>query len=184
MNQILIDQEVAFALYQKEIAFFNNNPEICKSRGWEVLKADFPFFEIKFTISFNNKQINYLTCLFDLRNYNILPISVTITYPQPTKPGTTNMEDSIHRTVLLEGKNIMLNHHKLKRPFICIKGTYEYHTHDQHNKTYWDVYRYTGIGTLYQLVQTIWSGTTKNIIGFDIFRTSPFYGILIPRYKK
>lgn len=165
MPEILVDQSVAKKYFEKEVDFFRRHQDIINSRGWKVERIDFPFFDISFMYNTNGIELKYLTLSFDLKNYNILPISVEIIYPEKFIPHTfVGVGDNILRLVQLEkGKNVLLNHHITKKPFICMKGTYEYHIHSQHEKTYWDVFRYSNIGSLYYLVNSIWQGSTNRV---------------------
>lgn len=171
MPEILVDQAVAKKYFDKEVDFFKQHQDISESRGWKVERIYFPFFEISFLLPTNRGDLKYLTLRFNLMNFNILPMSVEVIYPDKFILGPNSViigaTDKIIRKIqITPGKNVLLIHHKTKKPFICMKGIYEYHIHSQHEKTYWDVFRYSDFGSLFYFVNAIWEGSTKKVRGF------------------
>lgn len=170
MPEILVDQEVAKKYFEKEVDFFLRFSHEVKSRGWKVHKVDFPFFEISLYTTKTNVKFKYFTLKFDLTNYNAIPISIEVVYPKSyvnVNGIVIGDKDRRARVVKFrDGKNVLLVNYKTKRPFICMKGTFEYHTHRQHEKTYWDVFKYSKQGKLFYIVNSIWEGSTNRIVDF------------------
>lgn len=60
------------------------------------------------------------------------------------EPYAVSIVDADGRTLPGDRWPANLNHGEhpvLGRPFICIRGTYEYHTHPSHLSDHWDLYR-------------------------------------------
>ena len=183
MNEILIDQKVASRKFENEIDSFYKLANDYSEKGWKVLYDTFPFFGVELDYTFKGKNIKFLVLEFDFTNYNIEPIKVKVMFPKDIARHEqefylTDLNDRLLRIIYDKDKlnTLLTNHHKTFEPFICLQGTYEYHSHKQHEGDFWDLYRYSGEGKLGNLLYQIWNGsinsyTRKVCETFDINNT-------------
>lgn len=104
-------------------------PELAKDRGWTIHKVEYPVVDISFAAP-NRKTIR-ARFLFD--DWDAQPPSVEWLSPEgdylsalPASP-RGQLNSSAHETT--------------GRPFVCMVGVREYHTHPSHRTDQWDNYR-------------------------------------------
>ena len=118
-------------------------PELCEARGWVVHSADYPVLDIGFQSGC--KPIRFrLNC----ENWNEEPPAIEIldqsgalvsTYPGQFGGPFNNSQHPITR-----------------RPFICMPGSREYHTHDSHRNDHWENFRQQDRYRLGEIVSQLW----------------------------
>jgi len=104
-------------------------PDLCKERGWTILVAVYPILEIEFVAV--ERQSARIRALCDA--WNGIPPSVT------WLDATGSPLASIP-----QGPGGQLNngpHSETGRPFVCMAGVREYHTHSSHTGDLWENYK-------------------------------------------
>jgi hypothetical protein len=66
------------------------------------------------------------------------------------------------RDVLVDG------HPNTNRPFLCLPGIREYHTHPQHTGDEWHLHRPTKEGSISVVCERLWLTMAKNVIGLRV----------------
>ena len=63
-------------------------------------------------------------------------------------------------------RDLLVDQHPITgRPFLCVPGTREYHSHPQHSGDDWLLHRSTGAGRLIPLCDLLWRTMAANIVG-------------------
>lgn len=118
--------------------------ELCESRGWRIVTGAFPLLDVEFSASGRVAMRVRLVC----DDWDALPPSVSFHSAEgtalaalPTAPNTP-FNNSAHPVV--------------GRPFLCMVGSREYHTHPSHTGDLWENYRGKPGYDLGGLVTQIW----------------------------
>jgi hypothetical protein len=118
------------------------------NRGWVLHQAEFPILDL----SFQAADRTELRLRLDFSDWNDTPPSVTLLAPDgtplsglpPMRPGATIFNGSPHP--------------QTGRPFVCMIGVREYHTHPSHVNDLWASYRADGGYALGSIVDRLWNG--------------------------
>jgi hypothetical protein len=135
---------VSRGLFDKEVA---NLSRLAGLRGWRIHSTDFPILDIQF------ERVGKPTLRLRMiaTDWNDMPPSFEL-----LTPDGSYLPPVVSK--LLPG-GVLNNtpHRNTKRPFICMIGSKEYHTHENHLNDPWDNYRNKdGISLVYILSQ-IWN---------------------------
>lgn len=136
----------AKALFDVSIALLDER--ILASRGWVIHSRVFPVLDI----SFRSNERQELRVKLGFDDWNDTPPSVDLCAPD----GTFLMALPQPRP----GNNIFNAgaHDRTKRPFVCMIGVREYHTHASHLNEPWPNYKAQDNYTLGNVVEQIWNG--------------------------
>ncbi len=124
-------------------------PELCGLRGWILHKADYPTLVVDFT----RTQRPTLRLIVECAGFPATPPSITLAndngVPLTEAPRTP-------------GAQFHQGPHPLTgRPFVCMRGSREYHTHDSHVGDLWENYRGTPEFSLGGIVTQVWNAWLK-----------------------
>lgn len=124
--------------------------ELCELREWTLFEAKYPILDIGFVSS--NKST--LRLHFECEDWNDVPPAVTLqdfdgTPLQYLPGGLTNIFN-------------VGPHPIFRRPFICMRGTREYHMHESHRLDSWDGIKHLPGYRLGEIATQIWNGWKKN----------------------
>jgi Predicted metal binding domain len=132
------------ALFERDVAGLSER--LLTSRSWKLYSRDFPILDVGFQAS-NRAE-------FRLRlvaaNWNELPPSAELL-----------SADGKFLTKLPQYPSGIFNnssHPFTARPFICMAGTREYHTHASHINDSWDNYKNRDAYKLGGIATQIWKG--------------------------
>jgi Predicted metal binding domain len=124
-------------------------PRLFESRGWTLHNATYPLVDISFTAPGRKTLRLHLMC----DDWNDRPPSVALCEPDgralarvPTDP----------RSVINAGP-----HPATGRPFICVRGSREYHTHPSHCNDLWNPLRTSSDYTLFNIIGQVWNAWLK-----------------------
>lgn len=123
--------------------------EILNIRRWRIFSRAFPVLDVGFEAE--NRQP--FRVQMNAEDWNELPPAVTLL-----------SIDGAALTVLPSGSNIFNQsaHPSTGRPFICMAGTREYHTHASHTSDLWENYKTRSGYDLAGILTQIWSGWLKS----------------------
>lgn len=124
-------------------------PEIEESRGWIIHQRAYPVLDIEF----RQKGRTPLRIRTEWVDWDDQPPSVTLLEADGTPLKTFNPNPS---GIFNYGQ-----HPSTGKPFICMAGTREYHTHNSHLDTPWSQYRGKPGFDLGGIITQIWHGWLK-----------------------
>lgn len=146
----LLEEQVARAKFAAAEDVFGQR-KIFEPRGWEVTKPEFPRLLVRFR---SRAGIVRAGVELNLRNYDFFPPSVVFLDAQ----GRPHTQESLgvllapfdvsHVPPYVEeghmfghesGKGYLPGQHPFTlRPFLCIRGAWEFHSHPQHADVLWE----------------------------------------------
>ncbi len=127
----------------------NLSPELTKCRGWKVHLIEFPLIDCAFTA--HGRTTLRLKLLCD--DWNDLPPSISLhaadgTLLSELPPNPTNVFNSS-------------SHPATGRPFVCMRGAREYHTHSSHVEDLWENLKNNSSYTLGGIMTQLWNAWQK-----------------------
>jgi len=129
------------ALFEDEVGNFSER--LAKSRGWVFHKLEYPIIDSDILCHNGNNLRVQLVC----DNWNELPPSIILLNA-----------DGSHMISFQVGATGVFNpskHPATGRPFVCMRGSREYHTHPSHINDPWEPLRHLSAyslgGILHQL---------------------------------
>lgn len=134
------------ALFNRDIELL---PRLAASRAWIVNKVEFPIVDVTFTEP-GRKPLRVRLVAND---WNELPPSVELL-----------RENGEFLQVNQTPAHQIFNanaHDRTGRPFVCMVGTLEYHTHSSHTNDLWENYRNQSNRGLVDLLSQLWHGWLK-----------------------
>ena len=140
-------EAAARALFDEEVGKLG--PELLGARGWTLLKREFPTLEIEFSAP--NAACVRLRLLCN--DWNERPPSVVFLDAQGQAVSSIERDPS--------GVFNNSSHPVTGKPFICMKGVREYHTHPSHTGDAWETVRNNDRFTLGGILTQIWRAWRK-----------------------
>lgn len=139
---------VSKAMFNAEVGRWP--PDLAGSRGWIIHRAEYPIVDCEFTAP--GRVPLRLFCEF--ADWDEQPAAVTLRSSQGENLATIPPNSSgVFNSSL---------HEKTGRPFVCMAGTLEYHTHSSHISESWDQYRgKPGFG-MGDLLDKLWSAWLRS----------------------
>ncbi len=120
------------------------DPRAVKLYDWEIVEARFPIFDVVF----RHKSAAALRLRLTCKDWDELPPSIEIM----AASGKHLLRPPLHvGNVFHPGP-----HPNTDRPFVCMRGAREYHTHPSHTADLWDNYRGQSGLDLGGIVQQLW----------------------------
>jgi len=119
-------------------------PELLDSRRWILLKREYPMLEIEFFADDGARLRMRLVC----NDWNERPPSVVFIDAQGQALSSIERDPS--------GVFNNSAHPSTGKPFICMKGVREYHTHPSHTGDAWETVRNNDRFTLGGILTQIW----------------------------
>ena len=139
--------ELAQACFDAEMAALP--AELAEMRGWQFLERSYPTLDVAFT----THQGGYLRLHMNCENWNARPPSI----------GLLGESGQHITSAIASSTNIFNNspHPSTGRPFVCMPGVFEYHTHSSHLNDHWELRRNLPGFRLLEIVTQIWNGWSK-----------------------
>lgn len=118
-------------------------PRLAKSRGWVLHQVSYPILDCEFQAEGRTSLRLRLNC----QNWN-------------TQPPSIDLLDSAGVYLLKPaGMSSVFNpseHERTGRPFVCMRGSLEYHTHPSHLTDQWESLRTSDNYTLGGILTQLW----------------------------
>lgn len=135
-------EAVSRALFEEEVAKLR--PELFSARGWILFSKEYPSLDVGFSAS-NGAQLRLrLLC----QDWNDRPPSVEFLDWQGQPLAVIQRDPS--------GVFNNSPHPQTRKPFICMKGVREYHTHPSHINDLWETIKGSDKFTLGGILTQIW----------------------------
>jgi hypothetical protein len=143
-----MNEAASRVLFERDVAGLTER--LLTSRNWKLYSKEFPILDVGFHVQ-NRAEFRLRLVA---RNWNELPPSAELLNEGgeflkqlPQYPGGI-----FHNS----------NHHSTGRPFICMAGTLEYHTHPNHISDSWENYKKRDAYTLGGIATQIWKGWLRS----------------------
>lgn len=118
-------------------------PRLAKSRGWVLHQVSYPILDCEFQAERHTSLRLRLNC----QSWN-------------TQPPSIDLLDSVGDYLLKPaGMSSVFNpsaHERTGRPFVCMRGSLEYHTHTSHLSDQWESLRTSDNYTLGGILTQLW----------------------------
>jgi hypothetical protein len=142
-----VDPAVSQRKFEREIDLLRGEASrFVHAAGWEITAASFPELSVVFTHPRSSRRVGFR---FHCDGWDQQPPALALFDPQ------TKAElpwDKWPQGVWAVG-----NPHPITgKPFLCLPGIREYHTHSSHVNDLWDNYKAKGSYTLPFLVDRVW----------------------------
>ncbi|MCB2410740.1 putative metal-binding protein [Hymenobacter lucidus] len=165
-----VDPQVSRAKFNEEVAKFRSSEADQRARGILLLKAEFPVV----VLAFAAPRIRPIPLLFGVRidfsEYDLRPPSVQFVDVFTDRPlrfeemptqflkrnGEVPQPDA-NGAIQISLQALLQHHAPDGPPFLCVRGTQEYHDHPAHTGDSWHLYRGTTVGTLGHLVDVLYT---------------------------
>jgi Predicted metal binding domain len=142
-----VHEVLAKASFDSELRLLDG--ELCSRRGWILQVAEYP----QLTVDFTRASRPSLRLVVECANFPSVPPAVAL--------ANDNGEMLLQVPALPGGQFHQGPHAKTGRPFVCMRGTREYHTHESHLTDSWDNYRATPEFSLGGILTQIWNAWMK-----------------------
>ena len=179
-----VDPEVSRTKFNREIEEYLLHEESYRSRGWFLVKSDWPTAIVILASNKTGPPTIVLSVQFDYSNYDAEPPSVrmidpfsgrpllgrelttwlprAVPGPEVPVPGGGMMERNTQPQPLMQA------HSPEELPFLCIPGVKEYHDHPGHSGDLWEIHRSSGEGRLVQLLEVISTYGLEPVTGLTV----------------
>ena len=127
----------------------NLSPALAQRRGWVIYSIEFPMIDCAFTAPERTTLRLRLLC----DNWNDLPPAVSL-----------HAADGTFLSTLAANPTGVFNpnpHPTTQRPFICMRGAREYHTHPSHVSDPWESLKNSSSYTLGGILTKLWNAWQK-----------------------
>lgn len=130
--------EVSRQLFEEQVKRITGNPELLLDRGWLVISCAYPLL----TVAVCHRQTGKLRVFkFSFDDWNDLPPALSLVDGETGEDLSgrlwpTNGQSHWHASGWTSGGGISTD-----RPFMCMAGIREYHTHSSHVGDLWESYK-------------------------------------------
>lgn len=117
--------ELSRAVFLRDTASLN--PRLAVNRGWTILRCEHPILDVVV-----RHATQALRLRFDCTGWDDIPPSIEL------------LDEAGHHLAIVPPCGGILNggpHPTTGRPFVCMRGSREFHTHPGHLSELWDNYR-------------------------------------------
>lgn len=186
-NSSVVDPAVCRAKFERELADYRKLENDHIRRGWLLTKAEWPEIFVVFGVPQLNPPAILFAANIDFTDYDFYPPSVTLVHPFTQVPyKASEAPSSLLRAVpaqlppqiiamgiplnaQMQQQPLLVNFTPDEIPFVCVKGTFEYHTNPAHTADSWFSYRGKGNeGTLYYLLNVLYQYGTAPITDYAV----------------
>ena len=131
------------ATFDRDIAAID--ARVAEMRNWTIVEASFPVFDVIFNHAASPIRLR-LAC----SDWDEVPPSIDLLHIDGTCMAGSRLPANTG-SVFNQGK-----HERTGRPFICMRGSREYHTHSSHVSDRWENYRGKPGNDIGGLVYQLW----------------------------
>lgn len=174
MAVTLVDPSVTREKLRRDLELWKANADR-NARGWLLLGYDDERLSLELAFlgalatSAGSGPLPIVACAVRLtyENYDLWPPSLTFIDALTREPAKPHVVAVVPTP---EGpRNVLIDGHPLtQKPFLCLPGIREYHSHPQHTGDDWLLHRAAGEGSLSVICDRIWRLMTKNIAGLQV----------------
>jgi hypothetical protein len=138
---LVVHEEVSRQLFDEAVRGLP--AELCTLRGWTIHSATFPTLDMSFSAP--GRAATRLRVQCD--DWNSLPPSIV----------WLDEQGNLAKTIApAPGNQFQQAHSVTGRPFVCMAGVREYHTHSSHTGDLWDNYKNRSGYDLGDIITQVW----------------------------
>ena len=136
-----------------------------------MLRREPPIIEVGFLagVSFAGQRVPVMSvCIrLDYTNFDRWPPSLAFIDPftRVAVPPLVSAPDVVDGQL---GNALVHAHPETGRPFLCLPGIREFHTHPQHSGEDWLLHRDLGEGDLAVICERVWRRMARNVLGVSV----------------
>lgn len=167
----LVNPDVSARKIRRELELWDANAEVYSRRGWIMLRREPPVLDIAFLARLpvgGNIVPAVAACVqIDFTNFDLWAPSVEFIDPI----SRDYAPPVVQALVEVEGgaQNLIVGGHPdTGRPFLCIPGVRQYHSHPQHTGDPWLLHRSPRGGSLTVICDRIWHTMARTLLGVQI----------------
>jgi Predicted metal binding domain len=167
----LVNPDVSARKIRRELELWDAHAEAYSRRGWIMLRREPPVLDIAFLARLpvgGNIVPAVAACVqIDFTNFDLWAPSVEFIDPI----SRDYAPPVVQALVEVEGgaQNLIVGGHPdTGRPFLCIPGVRQYHSHPQHAGDPWLLHRSTRGGSLTVICDRIWQTMARTLLGVQI----------------
>ncbi|MBS2937075.1 hypothetical protein KDN32_04880 [Nocardioides sp. J2M5] len=170
----LVPTAVNRAKFDEQIARWRANADVYARRGWLLLSVGDLCVEVGFLrdVAMGPRTIPVMTaCVrIDYWNFDLWAPSLTFIDPITREPlGGPPPVRAPNRMDSGEVRDALIDQHpETLRPFLCLPGIREYHSHPQHSGDDWLLHRHLDAGDLVVICERIWQRMSRNVLGMSV----------------
>jgi hypothetical protein len=167
----LVDPEVTRRKFRRELELWDENASSYSRRGWILLHRESVQVEVGFLarLPVGPQVVTTMpVCIqVDFSNFDLWAPSVEF-----IDPFTRAYAPPIVQA-LVEApggpQNLLVGGHpETGRPFLCVPGVRQYHTHPQHSGDSWLLHRTSREGSLAMICERVWQTMARTLLGLQI----------------
>jgi hypothetical protein len=167
----LVDPAISRRKLERELEDWRASEVEYRNRGWLLVRRDDLVVEVAFAKPIRLGGAVYPlivpTVRFDYTNYDLWPPSLTFIDLLTGEPSPPPLGQAFLRTPEGAVNNILLTH-PTGKPFLCVRGTREFHEHPEHTGEPWALYRAQRAGALSVLCDLISTTMTETVQGIGM----------------
>lgn len=129
-------------------------PRLAQSRSWKFHRINFPIIDCEFKSDGGTSMRIRMEC----DDWNSEPPSIHLLSSSGLHLGPSEIPRR-KTNVFHQGP-----HNITKKPFICMRGSKEYHTHPSHISDSWDLVRGKDGYSLSEILTQIWNAWKKDVL--------------------
>jgi len=157
----LVPRAVSRRKLHRELETWREHEALYRGRGMIVLGVQDLWVELLVMRLMANSRVSVASvCVgLDYTNYDLEPPSLTFLNPVTRLPDDPPFPP--FQEVAGQGRNLVPGKHpETGRPFLCLPGVFEYHSHPEHNDGSWlSQYRQEGSGRLAMIADFLWKSS-------------------------
>jgi hypothetical protein len=168
----VVNTEVSARKVGRELELWDANAEAYSRRGWIMLRREPPLLDVAFLARLpigGNIVPAVAACIqVDFTNFDLWAPSVefidpvTRQYAPPVVQALVEAEGGTPQNLIVGG------HPDTGRPFLCVPGVRQYHSHPQHTGDPWLLHRPPRGGSLAVICERIWQTMARTLLGVQV----------------
>jgi Predicted metal binding domain len=168
-HALVTPPDVTRVKFARQLAQWEANREYYARRGWILLGHGDLWVDIAMVadVPLGVHRVGVISVAFRLsyENFDMWPPSLTFIHPLTREPALppvqalAQLESGEVRNALIEA------HPETGRPFLCLPGVREYHSHPQHRGDSWLLHRASHEGDLAVICDRVWQRMVMNVVG-------------------
>lgn len=167
----LVDPEVTRRKLEQELELWDQHVASYTRRGWIMLRREPPVLEIAFLarLPVGGSVITAIpACIqVEFSNYDLWAPSVEFIDPFTREYAPPPVQALVE--VPGGAQNLLVvGHPETGRPFLCVPGIRQYHTHPQHTGDSWLLHRPGREGSLAMICERVWQTMARTLLGVQL----------------